>query len=285
MKKHLLIVIACVAMSSVKCAYAQNPVPNPGFENWTAGEPDMWSTSNITGAVTNVTQTTPPHTGAYAVKGDVASLFGSMYSPLLVSANAGSNGFPISQSYGTFSFYYKFNKAGADEFFGGAALYDVNGNAVADAAQNFTASALSYTLATVPFYYLGTNPVSAVITFIVSDSAGSAALGSYFVVDDVSFSGTVGINDVRADNYGIEKVSPNPANGSTFIYYSLPGNGDVLFELTDLAGRKYNTITLKAETKGAHKVELNTAAIPAGYYFLAMKTDDAHAVAKVMVVH
>jgi hypothetical protein len=22
---------------------AQNPVPNPGFENWTAGDPDGWT--------------------------------------------------------------------------------------------------------------------------------------------------------------------------------------------------------------------------------------------------
>jgi hypothetical protein len=44
--------------------WAQTPIPNYSFENWTAGEPDDWQTSN--GSAIFVTQVTPGHTGTYA---------------------------------------------------------------------------------------------------------------------------------------------------------------------------------------------------------------------------
>ena len=35
-------------------------IPNGGFENWTEGEPDEWTTSNV-GAIATITQTEISH--------------------------------------------------------------------------------------------------------------------------------------------------------------------------------------------------------------------------------
>ena len=39
---NILLAILCLTMTAV----AQNPIPNPGFENWTEGQPDGWLTYN-----------------------------------------------------------------------------------------------------------------------------------------------------------------------------------------------------------------------------------------------
>lgn len=65
----LLLSIALIAPMPLK---AQNPIPNPGFENWTAGEPDDWNTINQNVFGTNfiaVTRDqTSKHSGTSSVK-------------------------------------------------------------------------------------------------------------------------------------------------------------------------------------------------------------------------
>ena len=51
-KMGLIFLIAILPISLL----AQNPVPNPGFENWTAGDPVGWNTNNVLGVFTSVTQ-------------------------------------------------------------------------------------------------------------------------------------------------------------------------------------------------------------------------------------
>lgn len=287
MKKNLLLIATCCILSSVTFIYAQNPVPNPGFENWTAGNPDSWLTNNITGFAITITQATPPYSGTYAAKGEVITSLAGNLAPILASTDASGNGFPVSQAYGTLSFYYKFNQIGTNTFLNvAAAFYDAGGNGVGAAGLGYGMPASTFTLVNLPIYYSNPNPAECAILITISDSTGAMpAVGNYFVIDDVSLSGTVGIEESQSPLLSIQKVKPNPVNNTAFIYYSLPANSDVLFELIDVTGRKYHEMSVTGEMAGEHKIEFNASVIPGGFYYLTMKTSSGIASIPIMVVH
>lgn len=285
MKKNLLCIIICCSVNGVSFLHAQNPVPNPGFENWTAGNPDNWLTLNSPGFAVPITQTTPAHSGTLAVKGEVVNTIGGVFPPLLISSDMNGNGFPVSQQYGTFSFYYKFNQVGTAVFYGIAAFTDASGNGVGSAGGAGIASSSSYTLASFPVYYQGGTADTCIIEFLISDSvAANPALGNYFVVDDVLLSGTAGIEEHHALTYTIEKVQPNPASNVSFIYYSVPTSTDIKFELFDVNGKKFNELFLINETAGRHKVELDVSGVPSGFYILRMISDSGTSTSRLQVV-
>ena len=79
-------------------------VPNSGFEAWTDGEPDEWTTNNLE-ISTTISQSDDSNSGTYAVRGQVVERGGDNLGPLLVS---GYNdlGIPVSEKYDQCSFYY-----------------------------------------------------------------------------------------------------------------------------------------------------------------------------------
>lgn len=275
MKKNLLLILICSLLGNASIVYSQNPVPNAGFENWTAGNPDGWSTTNVAGFAMPITDTTPAYSGALALKGEVVSTGIGNYPPFLTSTDSAGNGFAITQQFGTFSYYYKFNAVGPVTFNSFLAITDASGNGVGNAAISISASASSFTLASAPILYFGPNPDSCIILFSLSDSAGGVpALGNYFIIDEVSLSGAVGEAEFTPLSFSIEKVVPNPASNVSTIYYSLSANSDVTLTLYDVAGKKYKVLPLVNETAGRHKVELNVTDVPAGFYILHMNSPE-----------
>jgi|ERR1041385_4327214 hypothetical protein len=208
-------------MIAVTCFLAINidaQVPNGDFENWTNGNPDGWFNTNIPTVVTNITQATPAYNGSYGVKGEVINYSGSPYSPLLASTDAMGNGFAISQSYANFSFYYKMNITGTATFEGSLSFYDAGGNWVASAGGIFTAGTLnSYTLANFPINYGSANPpVECVIIFVIHDTiAPDPPIGNYFIVDGVTLSGTVGVEENTESLHAA--IYPNPCTDQVSI--------------------------------------------------------------------
>src|SRR5262245_1477629 len=95
MKKNLLILAIC----SWTMLQAQNPVPNPGFENWTSGNPDNWTANNFGPGASPVMQTTPSYNGLLALKGEVILVGPVSFFPILSSTDASAVGFPVSQAY------------------------------------------------------------------------------------------------------------------------------------------------------------------------------------------
>ena len=71
MKRNLLLLFAFLLCMGVN---AQNLLENAGFENWTEGKPDSWTSANSAGNAT-LEQSTDAHAGTYAVlvKGDKKS--------------------------------------------------------------------------------------------------------------------------------------------------------------------------------------------------------------------
>jgi len=258
-----------------KFAFAQNPVPNPGFENWAGGNPVSWSTNNVATVYLPITQTSVAHSGALAAQGDVVQVSTVTLAPFLSSTDITGQGFPVAQLYTNVSFYYKFTQAGTVAFVPSAAIFQSNGALISAASQNINTPSSSFTLVNLPFYTFGINPAKCQIAFTINDTIGNPiALGNSFMVDDVVLSNGVGVEETL-NQISISKVLPNPVNQSAFIYYSLPEKADVKFDIVNVTGHTVHQIVLNNEIPGSHKIDFNASQLPAGFYNLIMNVGNS----------
>jgi len=278
---HVLVIL----FFSATLLQAQNPVPNPGFENWTAGNPDGWFTYNMGPGASPILQDFTPYAGTSAVRGEVILVGPVPFFPIFSSVDASANGFPVSQQYASLTFYYKTNISSTSYFGAYATIEDANGAGIGAGAMLFNGVTSTYTLANIPINYFGTNPAEAVIAFVINDSLGVPPVGNYFVVDEVALSGTVGMEEKEKLFTRIEKVQPNPAQTLSEIYYAVSKNEDVLFEMFDLTGRKHSQLQLRNEVAGRHKVEWDLSEFPSGSYMIRMITASGVHVAPLVVAH
>jgi len=279
MKKNLLLLLCALVL---KLTQAQN-VPNGGFENWSVGAPVSWYANNIPTITATITQTTPSHTGSYAVKGTVVTSPAGNVSPLIESIDMSGNGFAVTQAYSTLSFYYKTNLNGASQFTALVSMKDAANNAVAIGAMTFIGNVGSYTLATVPINYIGSNPVECSITFTVYDSTGgSPPVGDYFIVDDVGLSGLASVQE-NSSPVSIANVYPNPANHSAVIQYQLMAKSDVQFRIINTQGKTVREINLPEQAAGKHETDFDISSLSSGFYFVRMKTSEGFSFARLQV--
>lgn len=242
------------------------------------GNPVNWSTNNVATVYTPVTQTSAAHSGSSAAKGDVVQVSTVTLAPFLSSTDNTGQGFPVTQLYTNFSFYYKFTRVGAVALVPSAAIFQSGGALISAAGQNISASTSSFTLVNLPFYTFGVNPAKCQIAFTLNDTLGNPiALGNSFVVDDVSISNGVGVEEL-SNQITISNVSPNPVSQSAFIYYSLPVSADVKFDIVNVTGQTVQEIILNNEIPGKHKTEFDASQLPAGFYIVKINTgtSDAH---------
>jgi len=239
-------------------------IPNAGFENWTGGNPDDWLTNNVPTVIAPVTQETPSYSGTYALRGEVMSFAGSPFAPVLASTDMSANGFPVSQTYSAFSFYYKLNVTGTARLEATVAFYDAGGGWVGGGNQNFTGTVSSYALANIPISYIGPNPVECVIIFAIYDTiAPDPPVGNYFIVDALSFSGTSAVHGI-AQNLLQAYSFPNPAGDFITLHAGIPLTGLVEISVYDLCGKLVQTST--SPTSNHPEIRLSLAGLPAGVY-------------------
>ncbi len=284
MKIKLLTYFFITFLAFTSSVYAQNPVPNPGFENWTNGSPDNWFTGNIPGFGEPVTQTTPPRSGALAAKGEVLSFDGQPLVPILIATDLTGTGFNVTQRYGNLSFYYKFLPNSTESLVASAVFYN-NATAVGAATLEITTTTSTFTKADLEFiYFMNTVPNKCIITFAINDSSSVFTLGSYFVIDDVELSGTVGINQSKNPTIQLKNISPNPVNNLTTINFSLLKAETVGIELFDVTGKRLLNI-VSEEMAGENRKEIDLSFIPNGFYYLKMITDSGSLAIPVAVQH
>lgn len=270
LKKNLL--PAVLLLLTFQFAVAQNPVPNPSFENWTDGEPDNWSTSNQGDSIIFVTQVPTPHTGNFAMRGNALTAGGVDYYPSVGSV------FPVSQQYSHFEFYYMLGPALgiSSDFTVSIDMTDSNSNIVGTGGITFSANPTpSYTLASIPITYTGT-PATCEITFALgfNDTIG----GVYFVVDDMELTNTTGIAEKEV--HLIQKIYPNPANHAAVIQLHSSVKSKTMLILSDIMGREIGRSEISEQ-----KSEIDLGNFASGIYFIRIVSGHNTATEKLIVQH
>ena len=69
----------------------------------------------------------------------------------------------------------------------------------------------------------------------------------------------------------IDGISPNPCNGMTKIYYTLPSSSYVKIELFNPLGENIRSFALENETAGTHEKNFDISDLPSGSYFLRIQ--------------
>jgi hypothetical protein len=279
MKKFLL----SLFILSGSTLLAQNPIPNPGFENWSSGDPDGWDTPNIF-TLTPITQSGDVHGGTSAARLEVLDDDGSAYPPIM-----STNSISISQNYQVFSFYSKTNLIGGDALIASVILKK-NGTPVS--INNFSVSSntnvytqRSYTLS----YY---QPVSGVANELELQIGISGALifptiGSNALIDDLSISGNLitGLSEQVAitDDALLGNPQPNPSSGLTLLPFTLLSKTRAVIDLISLDGKKIREVLNEELESGRYKAECIVEDIPAGLYLIKLSANGKTSYTKLIV--
>lgn len=240
---------------------AQNPIPNPGFESWSGGEPDGWTTTNSS-PFNAITQSSTAHSGSSAMRGEVLSVGGFPFPPGALSGNSENPGFPVSQRYTRLSGYYQFAPAGANDNLLISVGMMKNGSTIGAATFLNPAPASSYTQLTADIFYgVPDVPDSAVIAIQISNTIGGLpTIGSSFLLDDLVFESGTAIGDIvnlLPEKFVLEQNFPNPFNPSTTIHYYMPTAQNVDLAIYNVTGQRIKTLVNEKQSAGNHQVQWN----------------------------
>ena len=278
----------------VSFSFAQNPIPNPGFENWTGGNPNTWITSNIPGIYSPITQSMTSHSGTYAAKGEVLNLIGFGLPPAMIS-DTSSGGFSISQNYTRMTGYYQFNNIGQDVLIVAVILVDAQSAEVAGGGVELGATSGGYSQFVVDLSYEGGSDQPAANAYIVfgittasSATVDTITVGSYFLIDDLEFDNVSNISEGSfgdsPKSYHLTQNYPNPFNPSTKINFSIPQSGRVSLTVFNSIGQEVETLIDKDMTAGDHQVTFNAGNLPSGIYFYRIEAGEFQDVKKMVLL-
>lgn len=217
---HILLLIFCFVSLTEGVLRAQD-IPNPGFENWSGGEPDGWNTINQTILGTTFTPVTReqsnPHGGSYSAKLETIThnifIVGPVTMPgvlslgeitldILNQTGTVEGGVPVSGAPVVLRGWFRYQPSANDSCIMGIGLSRWNGT---------TRDTLAYAYLTIggqhpawqefslPIAYLTPEqPDTMNIMFFSSNLlTGSPVTGSKLWVDDLWLEyGTVSVNDV-----------------------------------------------------------------------------------------
>ena len=265
----LLTVVLYIA--SPQLLDAQNPIPNPSFETWTAGGPGVpsmptgWTTTFV-----NVTKSSAAHTGSAAVQGVTQDLGGGA---ILVATV--QSWFKTNQRHSKLQGFYRLTSVGSDEFIVAIFMYK-NNTPIAAGESTFVGTGSGYVQFSVNIdYFDGATPDSAWIAmFSDGPASGTPHAGTTFLVDDLSFSGIV--NSVRTVSvapvaFSLEQNYPNPFNPSTTIRFSLATESPVQLSIFNLIGQEVARPMDERKAAGVYAVQFDASALPTGTYVYRLR--------------
>lgn len=273
--KMFVVYFSIVLVFSSSLLLAQ--VPNGGFENWTAGEPDFWVTNNSDPYYT-ITQSNSSHSGSSALKGECISFVPPILpviGPVGLCDGNDDQGFPIEFRYNSLKGFYKFNPQGGDQIYI-SVLVSVDNTAIGVGAV-LLSEASSYTEFAVPITYSDpATPNKCIISFQILNPVGgtNVTLGSEMYIDDLQLStDVVSVNDVELQpaSFELKQNFPNPFNPTTTINYSLPNSSFVKLVVYNSIGQEIATLVNETIAAGNHSVEFDASNLSSGIYFYKLQ--------------
>ncbi len=261
--------------------FAQNPIQNAGFEDWSGDEPVNWFTNNIPATVTAVTQSSNPYSGSYAVKGEIVSWFDNPYYPSVIAGEPSNPYTTVSQNYAKLSGYYQLHTTGADFILVTASLLDSDFGLVAIIFTGIETVTEQYLPFSIDFDYSNGNGNDAAylsLQFMMSSrSIDSIQIGANFLIDDVEISGVTALesmDNIIPSNFKLWQNYPNPFNPSTTIRFNLPKSTFVVLKVFNIHGSEVETLLNGKRKAGIHEIQWNTKDLSSGIYFIKMITDE-----------
>lgn len=263
-------------------AIAQNPTPNPGFENWSQTgnyfNPDGWNNLNsqtaILGVLTcsRVTAAADIHSGTYAMKLTTRSVFGitangiASTATLITTPPYGvSGGIPYTLRPDSITGWYKYNPASpSDSGFFQFVLQGATGDTIGIVKLCTPNAAVSnYTRFSAPINYLSTATPTNSYWILSSSDGTNPVVNSSLIVDDVGlvFNPASALNDPAISDQFL--LVQNPVTD----FISLQDHQGYQCQVLDISGRVILENYLNSEeqqldvqglTKGAYVLNLRS---------------------------
>jgi len=259
---RIIIVFAAIVVNifffkSRLCAQT-NPVPDSSFEVWSGGSPMGW-----TNDPSLVFQSSDAHSGSSAAGGKV--IVAGHGAPFLQTS------IPIGYRPGMLEGYYKLTSVGNDEImiFASATLGD---SPCGEGIFVDSSSTSEYKHFSVPFFYSDGNiPDSASILIEIENPKTTLHLGTTFVVDDISLTGTafdpfVSVNPASVPSkFGSVQNYPNPFSQLTTISF-ISESGYTEVSVVNLLGEEVVRVFSGELSPGEHSVIWNAGGNVPGMY-------------------
>lgn len=261
--------IVCLSLFLSANLLTAQTVPNGGFEDWTANTsgtyayelPDQWKTTDsaslaVTGGIVHsaIKETSLVHGGSYAIK-----LIGwPTPFPNSNAPGAASNGdidistlsiikgTPDTVRHQKLNGFYIFTPVGGDTCHVIATLVKWNSTtnmrdtiAIGEFSTNDATGTTAYSPFSVDFNYMNwtDNPDTMVVLLLTSRlNVPSGNPGTTLYVDDLSFTGVVGIDDITS-NINSVKLYPSPASSIMTIKVDLKQARNLHYAIYDISGK------------------------------------------------
>lgn len=265
----LIGIIASFPLGKNGIALAQ--VPNGGFENWTANDPNGWTTLDFMWET--VTQSNDAHSGSSAAKMEIIDVQGSTISSMLQTT------ITMSERPGSLTGYYKFAPVNVNSVLSISAIFYkgsiLNSTGFAEFETNVAAG--SYTNFSMPVTYYSSDPHDSVwLVIILSDTSEIETAGSYALLDDISFGGATSVKVVDntiPSEFSLKQNYPNPFNPSTKIEFLIAEESFVDVKVYDILGKEVATLVNETRSAGNYSVKFNANGLSSGIYFYQLTTD------------
>ncbi|OGU48027.1 MAG: hypothetical protein A2000_12825 [Ignavibacteria bacterium GWB2_36_8] len=278
-------------------SFAQNPVPNDGFESWSGNTPTGWSApTNISGFFEPITKSTDAYTGNFAVRGEVLNAGGSPVVPIIYTGSPSQQTFPVSENHISLEGSYKFSPQGGDMLYIEIVFYNttVEGGAEGHVmlSNEVTGTYLGFEI---PMEYDEDNPVgwqateaNITVTILPPDEQ-VPHVGTWFLVDHFTFDGyPLDVDDITngeiPDKFGLEQNYPNPFNPTTNINFNLPEESFVNLKVFNIQGEEVATLVNEELAAGSYKAYWNAAEMSSGIYVYVLRTKDINLSRKMILM-
>jgi hypothetical protein len=275
-----VIISAALFFLSVGVLFAQDTIPNAGFEHWTLGNPDHWIVDNLPAVYVPVTKSTDPHGGSFALQGQVVDVSGFGGMPPVVSTT-----FSVGANYGSLTGFYKFSPIGGDSLL--IMIYMTKQLSAIGIGlfQTGTSSSTYMEFSAAVDYFAAGPPDSAWIEFLVQSSAPH--VGTTFKIDDLAFgpvTGVIGPAATRPVTFSLSQNYPNPFNPSTAIDFSLPHSGFVTLRVLNVLGEEVARLIEGEVEAGPHTVQWNAGTRASGMYYYELRSGEFTQTKKLMLL-